>query len=310
LRVGPAKQLPALESLFPFLFSVAKGELIRFFRQLAVMLGSGDNLLSTLDILYLETRGKPMRHVIDSVRKTLVTGGSFSSALAQFPTVFDSVLVAMVAAGEHTGRLGPALDQLAEIIEKEEEAKKKAIKTLMYPMAIIGLSLVTLAVLITVALPPLLASFDQLGAEVPRMTRIALGLVSMVEENLLNVILGFLSMVISLRLLRSMPRARYLMEKGQLKLPFLGSLTIARELARFSRTITLLLEAGVSPSEAFQLAAKGCKNSVLQRAYADAEDSLMSGHGIAEGLKLHSLFPRVFVRLSGSAKRVTHCPGP
>ena len=297
LQLKPARQMPSREKLFPSLFKVSTGEKIRFFRQMAVMLGSGGNLMRTLQMLETESRNRVLQRVLGSIRQTLEEGGSLSMALAQHPLVFNELHVNIVEVGEHTGRLTPALEQMADILEKEHEAKQKAIKTMMYPMAIIGLSVLTLGVLITVALPPLLESFERLGADTPLVTRLAMGLVGGFLDHILLIFLLLVIGVVGFVVGRRSPRVRQVMDRVMLKAPLLGPLVLAGELSRFSRNTAMLLDSGVSASRSFQMGTSGCKNSVVRGVFASAEDSLMSGHSIADALRRSDVLPRLFVEL-------------
>lgn len=311
LRIRAARQLPGLETLFPSLYSVGTGEVVRFCRQMGTMLGSGASLIRTLEMLQEEARHRIMRKTIAELRATLEGGGSFSDALAQHPKVFSYLFVNVVQVGEYTGRLGPALDQMADILEKEHAARQKALQTMMYPVGIMGLSFVTLFVLMTVALPPLLATFEQMGAKLPLMTRVAIAISGGVKNHSKSIFLGILLVVIAFALLRRVPRVRYWMDAAQVRAPLLGGFILAGELSRFSRTMAMLLEAGVSVATALQLGISGCKNQNLRRAFVDAEESMLSGHGLAEGLRRHSILPSMFVQLmiigeqSNSLRRTT-----
>ena len=177
------------------------------------------------------------------------------------------------------------------------KAKQKAMKMLMYPMAIIGLSVMTLGVLITVALPPLLKSFERLGAETPFVTRLAMGMVSGFLDNILIIFVAALLFIIGYTALRRVPRARRIMDAMTLKMPLVGSLVLAGELSRFSRNTAMLLESGVSASRSFQMGTSGCKNMIVRECFSAAEESLMSGHSMAEALKRTSVLPTLFVEL-------------
>ena len=297
LRVTPSRRLPSLEDLFPSLFGVGTGVLIRLCRQLATMVSSGGNLLRVLEMLQSENSNRVMRRVLEAIRRKVDEGGALSEALAEHPKVFSPLFVSVVEVGEYTGQLGPALDQMANILEKEHEAKQKAMRTMMYPMAIIGLSMVTLGVLMTVALPPLLKVFDQMGTQVPLMTRIAMTLLGGVKGNFPKIFLALITLGTAFWLVRRIPRMRYWLDAAQIRAPLMGSLILAGELSRFSRTMAMLLEAGVSLAAALQQGMSGCKNLVLRRAFADAEESLMSGHGLTEALRRHPILPTIFVEL-------------
>ena len=297
LLIKPALKLPTLQSMFPSLYKVRTGDLIRFFRDMSTMLGSGANLLNTIDMLRAEAKSRSMRNTLDSIYEVLVEGGSLSEALSNFPKIFNTLMVSIVEVGEYTGKLGPAMDQLADVLEKEAEAKAKAIRTLMYPLAIVGLSMATLTVLVMVALPPLLESFDRLGTDVPMRTQIVMGAVTTVRENLLNIVIGFAAVGLVLALAKRHPRSNHYIDHAMLNAPIIGPIVIAAGLGRFSRTVSMLLKAGVSPAGALQLATRGCKNQALQLAFLDADESLLSGHGLASALKRHAFIPTMFVQL-------------
>ena len=158
LRLAPVRRFPGISQLS--LRQVGRGELVHFARQMAIMLNAGGSLLRALGMLQSSSRNPVMRRTLGAIQRNLNEGGNLSSALAEYPNLFSPLFITVVEVGESTGKLGPALEQLADILEKEQEAKRRAMRALMYPLAIVGLSTVTLGVLVTVALPPLLDVFQ------------------------------------------------------------------------------------------------------------------------------------------------------
>ncbi|MCI0439658.1 MAG: type II secretion system F family protein [Chloroflexi bacterium] len=298
LRVKPALKIPSAEQMFPSLYKVGAGELIRFCHQMATMLASGGNLLRVLDMLEHETKNRVMRKTLTSIRRTLDEGGSLSEALAKHPRVFDGLFVSVVEVGEFTGRIGPSLEQLADIIEKDKEAKSRAIRTLMYPMAIIGLSAVTLLILMMVAMPPLLDVFDQLGADLPLMTRMVVAGVGFLSTNYQQIGIGLVIAVVAFVLARRNPKAKRRLDSLMIRAPVLGAFLVSAELSRFARTIAMLLEAGITLANAIHLAVTGLKNSELREAFMEAEESLLTGHGLTETLRRYTIIPSMFIELT------------
>jgi type IV pilus assembly protein PilC len=297
LEVKSAFKLPSLEDLFPSLSKVGQGEVIRMCRQLSVMLASGSNIIRALEMLQAETRQKQMKRILTQVRASLAQGDSLSSAFAQHPKVFTPLFISVVEVGEHTGRLGPALDQVSQMIESDREAKQKAVRTLMYPAAIMGLAFLTLGVLLVVAMPSLLKVFDQLGSEVPLTTRIALASMEWVTANMAKMVLIFSIIFGGLVVLYKMPYGRIILDSLILKAPFFGPFILTSEISKFSRALGMLLEAGVPLSTAMKMGMNGCRNQIVRRALMDADESLLSGHGIAKALKKHPIMPGLFVEL-------------
>ena len=297
IRLSQGRKKPGMETFFPSLYKVKSAEVVRFSRQLATMLASGGNLLRALEMLAEESASKIMRRTLLDIKLTLDEGGSLSDALARHPKIFSGLFTSVVAVGEYTGKLSPALEQLAEILEKEQEAKAKAIRTLMYPMAIMGLSMVTLGVLMTVALPPLLKVFEKMDTEIPLMTRIVIGLVGGLSEYYLQIGIALVALVVTFATLRSIEKTRYAMDQMMLRSPMIGSFILAGELSRFSRTLSMLLEAGVTLTNAIHLGVKGCKNQEIRNAFAETEESLLSGHTLLESLRKYPIIPRMYVEL-------------
>ena len=168
---------------------------------------------------------------------------------------------------------------------------------MMYPIAIIGLSLVTMAVLMTVAMPPLLRVFDQMGADIPLMTRAAVGSMGWIRSHIGDIFLGMLGLLAFMVLMRRHPRTSAWLDAVLARTPLLGSFIVTAELARFSRTNAMLLESGVTLSMALALSIQGCKNQSIRRAFIAGEESLLSGHGMVEPLRHYSILPTLFVEL-------------
>ena len=182
-------------------------------------------------------------------------------------------------------------------MEKEHDAKQRAVRTMMYPMAIVLLSLLTMGVLVTVAIPPMLKVFDQMDTDIPLMTRMTVGATGLVLDNYRVLIIGLAGLIASLMVLRRLPQGRALLDTMQTHTPVIGPLVVSGELARYSRTLAMLLEAGVPLSTAHHMGLNGCGNMALKKAFTDAETSLLAGHGLAPALKRHAILPPVFVEL-------------
>lgn len=297
IRLSQGRKSPGLETLFPSLFKVKSAEVVRFSRQLATMLASGGNLLRALEMLADESANRVMRKTLIDIKLTLDEGGSLSDALARHPKIFNGLFTSVVEVGEYTGKLAPALDQLADILEKEQEAKAKAVRTLMYPMAIMGLSMVTLAVLMTVALPPLLKVFEKMDTEIPLMTRVVIAVVGGASKYYAQIGIVLFAVLIIFAIIRSVEKSRYAMDRMMIRAPMIGSFILAGELSRFSRTLSMLLEAGVTLTNAIHLGINGCKNQEIRNAFAETEESLLGGHSLLESLRNYPIIPRMYVEL-------------
>ena len=308
LKVRGARHLPGMEQLFPSFYKVGSGELVKFCRQVATMVASGGSLLRALEMVEVESKNRFMRRTISEMRRTLSDGDSLTAAMSAHPKVFPQLFISVVEVGEFTGRLAPSLEQLAAMMESEQEAKQRAIRTMMYPMAIMGLSVVTLGVLITVAVPPLLKVFEQMGADTPAMTKFAVWLVDFFTVNGLKIFTVLAALLVSYSVIKRTAGGRRRIDGFMAKLPFWGPLTVAGDLARISSTMAMLLGSGVPLSTALNLGITGCKNIRIREAFEGAEESLVSGHGLSEGLRQHSVLPTLFIELMVMGEETNSLP--
>ncbi len=198
LKVTPARTMPGLEEMFPSLFKVRTGELVRFSRQLATMVRGGSSLQRALEMLAGETNNRVMRRILADVRKTIDQGGSLSAAFAQHPAIFNTRYTSVVEVGEHTGSLAESLEQLAEALNREHEAVEKFKRTMMMPVLTMGASVAMLILMMTVMLPPLLKAFESRGTDIPLITRLATAVVGGLQSNLLYIAFGILALGIAL----------------------------------------------------------------------------------------------------------------
>ena len=297
LELKRARQVLSLEELFPPVFKVGTGQLIRFSRQLSTMIRGGSSLQRALQMLQEETGNRVLRRILGEVRKSVDPGTSLSQAFARHPTVFNARYVSVVEVGEHTGSLASSLDQLGDALAREHEAIQKFKRTLMMTLFTMSASILMLILMMTVMLPPLLDAFSSRGASVPLITRIAMAIVGGVSGNLLWIAIALAVIGLLYWALRRVSAILLWMHLAQTRLPIFGSLIIPRELAQFSRTNAMLLEAGVPLSNSLPLGISGCKNRAITAAFIDGQDSLLSGHGFTEALALHPVMPRLWVEL-------------
>ena len=297
LRISPVRSFPTLEELFPSIFKVGNGELVRFSRQFATMVRGGSSLQRGLQLLQNETHNRVMRRVLAEVIKTVNQGGSLSSALARHPQVFDTRYTSVVEVGENTGSLANALEQLADTLARAHEAVQRFKRTMMMPVLTMGASIGMLILMMTVMLPPLLDAFEGLGAKTPLITRIATAIVGGISDNLLYIGAGIVALIVIFLIVRHFPWSQYVLHRAVSRIPVFGSLKVTREMAQFSRTNAMLLEAGVPLARSLPLAIRGCKNLPLLRAFNAGEESLIAGRGFAAAVGSYSVVPRLWAEL-------------
>ena len=260
-------------------------------RELAVMLGAGQDLDRALRFLVDTAEHKHVRVVLTQVREAVRDGAPFATALAQHPKSFPRLYVGLIRAGEAGGMLANTLERLADLLEKQRALRSRVISALIYPVILLVAGIGSIVMLLTQVLPQFVPMFEQAGATLPRPTRIVIALGHAVSAyGLIAVVLLAVLVLVGQRALVR-PHVRLAWDRTLLRLPVSGAL--ARELlaARFARTLGTLLQNGVPLVGALGIVADVIGNSAAEAAVRTATESAKGGAGLSRPLQQSGIFP-------------------
>jgi type IV pilus assembly protein PilC len=265
---------------------VGRGDVTSFTRQLATMVNAGLPITESLAILRLQAKAN-MSPIISQILADIEGGDSLSSALRKHPHVFGSTYIALIKAGETGGVIEKVLDRMADNMEKSDEFRSKVKGALIYPaIIVIGMIFVSL-IMIVFVIPKMTELYDQFGAELPLPTKILLG-ISDVVLTLWPVILAALVVGIwAFRAWRKTPSGKRTYDKFYLKLPILGSLQKEVLLTELTRTLSLVIGAGVPILEGLTVISDVISNSLISDALKDSAKQIEKGFPIAFAFAKH-----------------------
>lgn len=267
-------------------------EVVLLTRQLADLLVAGMILSQALELLVQAQEGQtPLRRLLEAISRRVEGGRSFAEALEDFPKVFSAFYVAAVRAGEVGGFLDEVLLHLAQVLEKEDEARSKIRRALAYPIFMGCVGLVTLVILFAFVVPTLSALFVDLGQELPRPTRILMALGSGMERYGWLGLPLLAGLVVLFNALRRVPEWALRMDGLVLKLPWLGRSVRTLEMARFLAILGALLKADVGVIHALEVAQAGLKNRMLRTAVDRVRAEVSMGRTVGESFRAQALFP-------------------
>ena len=271
-----------------------------FSRQFATMVGSGLSLLRTLNILSEQTENKTLVTAIQNVRDDVERGSSLSASMSKHPKVFNPLMVAMVRAGETGGQLDTVLTRVADSFEADYKLRQKVKSAMTYPVVVAGIAVVLVTIMLLFVVPTFATMFEGLGGELPLPTKILLVL-SQSARILVPVVIvlgvgGFFGYK---NLRKTNATFRWRADQLKLKLPIFGNLAQKVALSRFSRTLALLLRAGVPVLQALDIVVETTGNEVLGRATTEVKESVRSGESMAGPLARHKVFPPMVVQMIG-----------
>ncbi len=271
--------------------------LFQFTRQLADLLEAGIPLIRSIELLSRQRQFPVMNNVIDLMKVYLQQGGSLSAALSQHPSVFPSLYVNMVKASEATGQLPIVLNRLAQFLEKDMLTQGKIKSSLMYPLIILAVGLLTIVVLLTFVLPRLTAMFDDFGATLPLATRIVVGLSNFFAHFWWALLALILMVGFWCQKMLSTPEGKLWFDQQLLTWPIVKPLIENAQMARFARTLGTLLESGVPVVAALDSVVLVVDNIALQEEVKKIAVKVRGGVSLTQAVKGSPLFPEIAVDL-------------
>lgn len=255
-------------------------ELIMFCRQMYTITKSGIPLVRGLRGLAASIRHEHFKSVLLEVATRLEAGANLSSAMARHPKIFNHLFVSMINVGESTGGLDQAFKQLAFYMERDEQTRKSIKSATRYPMFVmIALALAMVAVNVMV-IPKFTDMFSQFGSELPLVTRILIGTSDLFVNHWLVLILATVICVTGWIFYVKSPAGALFWGKKKLKMPLVGDLIERASMARYARSFSLMLKAGVPLNQALTLCSRAIDNPYL----ADKIDGIRRGIERGESL--------------------------
>lgn len=286
-----------LAKLFPSLFHIKAKDVSDFSKQLALLLECGVTMSTALRLLQDNVANRPLKKVIADIDAEVRSGKSLSKAMAKHPKVFGELYVRIVALGERTGSLESSLREIVSYMDKQQASNKKVTKALTYPAIVLGMAVAVTILMTTVVLPKMTLMFTSLNVELPLPTRMLLSLTAFVNSHQVELLASIAVLVVGFAVLALRPKGRALIQKGMLAAPLFGRVVQMTELARFSRTTSMLLHAGISMTDVMEMAARSAGNVVVKTAIRQIGDDLVRGRPLAGAMAAQSVFTPPLVQM-------------
>ncbi len=295
LRADPAGGRRGLGELLQLELGGARGldknALSETTRELAIMLGAGQDLDRALRFVVDNTRSTRARTILGNVRDKVRSGSSLAAALAGEPRSFSKLYVGLVRAGEAGGALPASLERLAGLLERERSLTASMRAALIYPALLVVAAIGSIVLLLDYVLPQFTPIFEQAGAQLPTATRVLMTLGAVVGAATPWLGLGLLAAVLAARQLLARPAYRLRLDRLLLRLPIAGTLLRETLAARLTRTLGSLLENGVPLIAALGIAKDALGNLAAADAVEAASLQAKGGAGLARPLAAAGVFP-------------------
>ena len=271
--------------------SMSRQDVTDFTRELATMLGAGQDLDRSLRFLVETSPNKRVLATVEALRRTVRDGGSLATALSENAASFPRLYIGLVRAGEAGGTLAPTLEHLAALLERERGLASTVKSAMIYPALLVVAAIGSIVLLLTQVLPQFVPLFEQSGAQLPGPTRALLLLGDIVSGYGLYIALALLLALLGGSQALKQPGPRLRADLLLLRLPIIGGLQRELVAARFTRTLGTLLTNGVPLIAALAIVQDAIGNRAATGAIGRAALMAKGGAGLARPLEESGLFP-------------------
>lgn len=282
---------------------ISTSELALLTRQIATLIESALPIEEAL-LAVAEQCDKPRhKNMMMAVRSKVVEGHTLADAMAEFPHVFDELFRAMVAAGEKSGHLETVLNRLADYTEKRQQTRSQITQAMVYPSLMMFFAFGIVFLLLTVVVPKIVGQFDNMGQELPTITRILISVSEWLQNyGVILIVLIVILLVVAQRMVQKpLMKKRY--HKFILRLPLIGKLSKGLNTARFASTLSILSASAVPLLEAMRIAGDVLENVHIKEAVAQAAINVKEGSSLRAALEKTHMFPPMMMHMIASGER-------
>ena len=266
-------------------------EVGQFTQQLATLLGAGLPLDRSLQVLAELSENERARNLIAGVRDRVREGGTLSDALEAQHGTFNRLYINMVRAGEIGGTLDTTLERLADYLERSKDLKDSVISAMIYPIILLVMAVGSLVLLLVFVIPQFTPIFEELGGELPLLTKIVLAMGTILQSFWWAIIALIAVAIVWFRQMLASPERRLRWDGWTIKLRWVGDLITKLETARLSRTLGTLLTNGVPLLSALAIARNVVANTVMKQNVVEATKQVQTGGSLARNLAKSKNYP-------------------
>ncbi|MFH1514648.1 MAG: type II secretion system F family protein [bacterium] len=284
-----------IDTAFQRLTPIRIKDISIFARLLSTMINAGLPILRSLKIIEKQTENLRLVEVIQSIRDQVEEGHPLSLAMSKHPRVFNPLIVAMTKSGEESGSLDIVLDRISHDLEREIEIRSRVAAGIRYPVIIMGAAVVIVTIVLIFVVPAFQTIFESMDAQLPLPTQVLVNISEVIRHSAAFVVLAIVILVIAYKYLSRIPSVAKFFDSIMLKLPVFGMLLRKIALARFARTLSILLRSGVPILRAMSVVEQTVGNAVIASAVVASKEAIREGERISPPLEETGEFPPMVI---------------
>lgn len=283
----------------PFLGNPKAKDMAVFCRQFVSILRAGVSVASVLAMLGQQTSNKKLRAAIREMQADVEKGEALATSMRRHPKIFPSILVNMVSAGEASGNLEESFRQMELYFERSKRTKSKVTSAMIYPCVLIVVMIIVLIVMMTKIIPNFLKAFEDMDAELPKLTQGVMAVCEWFKSWWWVPLLVLAALIVGGVLFHRTDKGKHFFGWLARKTPVVGNLTVKTACATFCRTMEVLIGSGLTLTDSMDLAASNMGNIYYLEAIRDARALVAEGTPLRESLVRTGIFPPMVSNLVG-----------
>lgn len=280
----------------PIFKTISDRDILTFTQELRSLIESGLPVDRALRVLSEHSAKPLMREIISTIYKDIEQGLSLSQAIAKHRE-FSPIYINMVKAGEMSGGVENSLKRLEDFLEIGISTKEEIKSALIYPALLTGVGIIALVVIVFYVIPRFQKMFEELGSVMPFTTQMVFSISSFLSTYWWVIVGGLIILYAGVKTYVNSPKGRYSIDELKLKFPFLKDIFMRMSIARFSRTLGSLLQAGVPLLDAIRLSRDVIGNRIISEKLRPLEEGVRKGRGVAVPIRESDAFPAIISQM-------------
>lgn len=266
-------------------------------KQMVSILNAGVTVITALEMLSEQMDNKALKNAIVEAKIYVEKGGNLSDAMRLNPNIFPPIMINMVSAGELSGSLETSFDRLAEHFEKDDALKGKIKSALTYPIMVMIVAVLVVIVVMIAVIPNFVDMFADMGTQLPLATRIMMAGSDFIINKWFILVPAVIGIVVVIKLALSTPGGQMFSAKVGVSAPIFSDMIIKSNSARFARTLSTLMGAGIPLLDAIEQVAKMMDNKIFRDGLMDTKAQVAKGLPLSKPLKDMEVFPTMLVQM-------------
>ncbi len=266
--------------------------------QFSIILGSGIPIVRAVELVAAQTADKAMKKVLEEVVGDIAAGYSLADSFATHGKYLPNTFIETVRAGEESGNLETVFKRLHDYFDKRSKTKSKVISSMIYPAFVVAVAVIVVIIIMVFAVPMFTSTFEQLGTELPLITKMMIGTSNFFKKYILLIIVVIAAIVIALKFWSKAPRGEDFFGKLALKIPIFGRVNRMSGASQYASTMSIMLSAGLSVIKSIDVTGRSMNNFIMRRALLGTIPDLEAGKRLGLCIAKTEVFPELLVEMT------------